>query len=370
MRRIGRYEVTGEIARGGMGAVLRARDPALRRDVAIKVMLEGESLERRVSREGPLPAPEALRVTEVLARAIAHAHAHGVLHRDLKPANVLVGRDGTPFVTDFGLAREVEPDEASRALSHSGVGLGTPGYWPPEQAFGQRERIGPRSDVYGLGATLHALLTGEPPYAAPSLIELLCAMQQQDPPPPSSRRPGLSPEVDALVRRALARDPDDRWPSAEAFADALAAARRRRRRARRARWPVVAGAADRLGLVAVVAVGVAIRSGASGAPAPPTAPGPAAEVASAGTPGAGHGDALRAAAAALEAGRRDDAGARLRMLPRRYAGPEAPLVADGYAGESVAGTPPSARNRYPAPRTVSIDARPNGRSTFSRRYRT
>ncbi|MBX3468511.1 MAG: serine/threonine protein kinase [Planctomycetes bacterium] len=286
--RIGRYEVLGEVARGGFGVVLRARDPALSREVAIKLLLagagasdtqrrrferevgalarlrhpnivsvheagsiregpyivmdfvDGESLDQRLARLGPLPVREALRLMETVARAIEHAHTRGVLHRDLKPGNVLVDRTGTPLVTDFGLAREVDPRLSATALSRSGASLGTPGYWPPEQAYGRLADIGPRSDVYALGATLYALLTGQPPYEAPSIVELMGRMTAP-PTPPSALRPEVPPALDAVVLRALAAEPAERHATAGALADALAECRRRSRappaRASRSRSP-------------------------------------------------------------------------------------------------------------------------------------
>ncbi|MCO5170005.1 MAG: serine/threonine protein kinase, partial [Planctomycetes bacterium] len=292
--RIGRYEVLGEVARGGFGVVLRARDPALSRDVAIKLLLagaganetqrrrferevdalarlrhpnivsvhqagsiregpyivmdfvDGESLDQRLARDGPLPVREALRVMELVARAIDHAHGRGVLHRDLKPGNVLVDRTGAAMVTDFGLSREVDPRLSASALSRSGAAIGTPGFWPPEQAYGRLDAIGPRSDVYGLGATLYALLTGGPPYEAPSLVELMGRMTAP-PPPPSTARPEVPAAVDAAVLRALAHDPAERHASAGALADALAECRRRTRGGgapeRRSPWPLALAAA-------------------------------------------------------------------------------------------------------------------------------
>lgn len=272
--RLGRYEVKGEVARGGFGVVLRAYDPALLRDVAIKVLLggagagelqrkrfereinalarlrhpnivavheagvaregpfvvmdfvDGRSLEDRLAQEGPLPLRDALRLMETVGRAIGHAHGQGVLHRDLKPGNVLVDHAGAALVTDFGLAREIDPHLSTTMLSRSGASLGTPGYWPPEQAYGQLERIGPTCDVYGLGATLYALLTGEPPYSAPGIIELM-GLMASPPEPPSSLRPEVPPALDAVVLRALAHEPGDRYPSAEAFVTALTDIRRR-----------------------------------------------------------------------------------------------------------------------------------------------
>jgi tetratricopeptide (TPR) repeat protein len=388
--RIGRYEVLGELARGGMGVVLRAHDPALRRDVAIKVLLrgagasdlqrrrferevaalarlrhpnvvavhehgvapqgpfvvmdliQGESLEARLARAGPLPVREALRLTDQVARAVAHAHAAGILHRDLKPANVLLAQDGTPLVTDFGLARDLDPSGSTSALSKTGVGLGTPGFWPPEQAYGQRDQVGPASDVYGLAATLYALLTGQPPYDAPSVIELLGLMT--DPPaPPSRLRPGLSPALDAVVLKGLAHDPAARYPTVEAFADALAQVRRQAHAAPSQETAALPARAPTLllalaGVAAVVSVGAAAAWGLRPRPPAPRAtteppapvatssPSPVSETATeppapvATTPTETPApDPLAAARAALAAGRADEA---LRLLAGAPPGPD------------------------------------------------
>jgi tetratricopeptide (TPR) repeat protein len=361
--KIGRYEVVGEVARGGMGVVLRARDDLLRREVAIKVLLagvtanelqrkrferevnalarlrhpnivlvheagqaregpyvvmdfiDGESLESRLARAGPLPLREALRLMEAIAGAIDHAHTQGILHRDLKPANIIVDRAGVPHVTDFGLARDVDPRESLAALSRSGVSIGTPGFWPPEQAYGLKAKIGPASDVYGLGATLYALLTGDPPYDAPSLVEVLGLMTMPVK-PPSQLRPEVSPALDAVVLRAMAHEPEDRYPSAAAFAEALADARRRAVPAdagRRRGVMVAAGALAALALGGVAvgvtrglereedAVAVVTTSAAPSPSEPEPEPEPATEVAPAPVDPAA--DAFEAAKAALAAGR-------------------------------------------------------------------
>jgi len=266
--RIGRYELEGEIARGGMGAVFRARSPA-GDPVALKVLLpdprgdatrtkrflregelvarlrhpaivavrdvgedrghlflamdliEGESLQRRIGRDGPLAPAEAVRIARAVAEALEHAHRAGILHRDVKPANVLLGPDGAVFLTDFGLARDVDASLSQEQLSRTGHFLGTPGYWPPEQASGDKDRIGPRSDVYALGATLWATLIGRPPFEGETLLEVVDATENQAAQPPGALRAGVGRALDRVVLRALAKDPADRYPSAAAFAEAL-----------------------------------------------------------------------------------------------------------------------------------------------------
>lgn len=258
---LGRWQVEREVARGATAVVLRGHDPRQPdRPVAIKLfhpaanperaarearalarlrhphvvtlheagvdqgrlylvldLVEGESLQARLDRAGPLELREALALARDLAGALAAAHAEGILHRDVKPDNVLLGREGRVWLSDFGLARL----EEEAGLSVSGQMLGTPGYWPPEQAAGQRQRIGPASDVYALGATLHAALTGGPPFEAESLVEALQKVLETPPSPPSARRHGVPSEVDALVLRCLEKDPAARPASAVALAREL-----------------------------------------------------------------------------------------------------------------------------------------------------
>jgi tetratricopeptide (TPR) repeat protein/predicted Ser/Thr protein kinase len=259
VQQIGRYEVLEEIARGGMGVVFKALDPVSKRKVAIKVLLspdpdprflqeirslarlqhpgivafydmaqdhagrdfvvmelvEGESLQSRLRRDGPLPVDEALDLTQQLAEAIDYAHQRGVLHRDLKPHNVLVTPDGRVKLTDFGLGKVVNQTvELSKpSLTLEGELMGTPAYMPPEQAAGEKDRMGPASDVYSLGATLYALLTGKPPFEAEGAMALVYAVLEKQPDPPSKHRSEIPPEVDALVLRCLAKEPGDRYAS-------------------------------------------------------------------------------------------------------------------------------------------------------------
>ncbi len=258
MKKIGQYEVVAELARGAMGVVYRAREPALGRDVALKRLhrgvdasgsargrfarearalarlshpnivavhfvgedqgapflvmdlVEGTTLATILQQRGALPPREAMEVTRKLARALAHAHGIGIVHRDVKPANVLIGADGEPRLTDFGLAKDTTVDASTTAaLSVAGGVLGTPGFWPPEQAKGELDRIGPRSDVFALGATLYAMLTGGPPYAGATLMEVVHAMQRP-PAPPSAANAAVDPALDALVLRCLDPDPEER----------------------------------------------------------------------------------------------------------------------------------------------------------------
>ena len=215
IRYFGDYEIIREIARGGMGVVFEARQVSLNRTVALKMILagqlanetdvkrfyteaeaaanldhpgivpifevgqhegqhyfsmgfvEGQSLAQRLA-DGPLPSREAAELIRRVSEAIEYAHQRGVIHRDLKPANILLDQSGNPRVTDFGLAKKVQGDSG---LTGSGQIMGTPSYMPPEQAGGKRGEVGPAADVYALGATLYALLTGRPPFQAATAMD-------------------------------------------------------------------------------------------------------------------------------------------------------------------------------------------------------
>ena len=249
-----------------MGAVYRAHDPRLERTVAIKVLLSatddrqrqrlqtearslarlrhpnivevfdigvtgrfpyvvmefvpGTSLQRQLDLRQRLPPEEAARIVRKLAGAMEYAHASGVLHRDIKPDNVLVADDGEPRLTDFGLAKDLR-DASGRQLSTTGQFLGTPGFWPPEQAQGEVAQIGVGSDVYALGATLYALLAGRPPFLEASAWE--CALATVETPAPSLAESGVQvpAELETICRRCLEKSPADRYPSAGALAEAL-----------------------------------------------------------------------------------------------------------------------------------------------------
>jgi eukaryotic-like serine/threonine-protein kinase len=264
-RSFSEYELLEEIGQGGMGVVYKARQQGLDRVVALKVIkggthidstlrerfatearalgriqhpnivqiyeigeedgcpffsmefLEGGSLAARIEREVPA-AEEAAQITETLATAIEAAHQAGVLHRDLKPANVLLGRDGTLKVTDFGLAKQIEDDSGQ---TPSGAVLGTPSYMAPEQARGQNREVAATTDVYALGATLYELLTGVPPFRGPTQLDTVLMVLGREPVPPSRLRPGLSRDLEAVCLKCLQKSPARRYPSAQALADDL-----------------------------------------------------------------------------------------------------------------------------------------------------
>ncbi len=253
---VGRYVLLGELGRGGMGAVYRAWDPQLQRPVALKVLLDagGASTTERFLREASSAARlqdpgivrvldagthagkpflvmelvegesfaamlhgepelrEAVRIVREVALAVASAHAAGVIHRDIKPANVLVDRAGRARLTDFGLVRIV----GAKSLTMTGQVLGTPGYMAPEQAAGEKERHGPASDVYSLGAMLYRVITGKTPFQDLGVAQVLFS----SPPHPRSLNPAADPKLSALALACLATDPEKR-PTAPQLAQDL-----------------------------------------------------------------------------------------------------------------------------------------------------
>src|SRR5215210_2953453 len=261
-----RYELQELAGSGGMSSVYRAYDRLLERVVAIKVLHEqysndpeyverfrreaqaiarlshpnivtvidrgeheghqyivfehvpGENLKEAVQRLGPLPVGRALALAHQAARGLAFAHQHGVVHRDVKPHNVLIDTEGTAKVTDFGIARSAEREDG---ITETGTVLGTSDYLAPEQAAGQR--VDACSDQYSLGALLYELLAGDVPYPAPNVVT--AAMRHLNDPVPSVRavRPEISARVDAVVRRAMAKRPEDRYPTTDALIGALEA---------------------------------------------------------------------------------------------------------------------------------------------------
>jgi hypothetical protein len=270
-----RYRGPQPIGKGGMGDIYRATDSTLGRAVAIKILAEryaedddvrgrftrealaaarlsgdpntitiydvgehaarpyivmeymsGGSLEEKL-RDGPAPPGEALRWLEQAALALDHAHAEGVVHRDVKPGNVLLDRDGNVHVADFGIASAAGMD----SLTMTGTVMGTAGYLSPEQAQG--ERATPASDCYGLGVVAFELLTGERPYTGDSITAEASAHVHAPVPSAAERNPNLPPEIDDVFRRALAKDPSERFASCAelvaALRDALATAAGRTR---------------------------------------------------------------------------------------------------------------------------------------------
>jgi len=257
----GPYRVVAPLGRGGMAAVYRAHDPALDRDVALKVLpaeflhdpafaarfkqeaqvaaklehphivpvhafgieqgrpwmamrrLAGGSLAERV-RRGPLPPREAAEALRGVADALDYAHARGIVHRDVKPANVLLDEAGRAYLADFGIARMLE---GSPVVTATGLIQGSPTYMAPEQAMGTKvDRL---ADVYSIGVMAFECLTGRAPYTGTTPVAILMKHVQEPVPEPAPAE--LAPALAAVVRRCLAKAPADRWPSAGAFAAAL-----------------------------------------------------------------------------------------------------------------------------------------------------
>ncbi|HVS36174.1 MAG TPA: serine/threonine-protein kinase, partial [Gemmataceae bacterium] len=261
----GRYRIVKVLGQGGMGTVYHAHDIQLHRPVALKVMrfgrddpaliarffreaqiaaafthphlcpvydfarqgdvhyltmplLGGEPLSAFLKREGRMDPVAAARLTAFTARAVHEAHRAGVIHRDLKPANVMLNERGEPVVMDFGLARRIDPVDARTTAP--GALVGTPAYMAPEQIAGGTDAGGPAQDVYSLGVMLYEMLTGELPFGG-DVLEVLKSALTGDPEPPSRRRPDLDPRLDRICLTAMSREPSARFPSMEAFAEAL-----------------------------------------------------------------------------------------------------------------------------------------------------
>ncbi|HMO87447.1 MAG TPA: protein kinase [Lacipirellulaceae bacterium] len=272
------------MGRGGMGVVYKARDLKLNRDVAIKMILggvaagssafqrflneaaalaaiqhpsivqvhergewqglpyfvmefcAGGSLTDQV-REQPLDGRAAATVVEQLARGVGAAHSRGILHRDLKPDNVLFAADGTPKISDFGLAKQFEENPLADArgsdnpsrdrkgaggdLTRTGAVMGTPSYMAPEQARGESKRVGPAAEVWALGAILYRLTTGRPPFLGANAVETIRQVVDAEPISPSDLTPGLPRDVATIALKCLQKDPTKRYASAGDLADDL-----------------------------------------------------------------------------------------------------------------------------------------------------
>ncbi len=261
-RRFGDYELLEKIGIGGMGVIYKARQVSLDRIVALKMILrvrhnrerfrmeaesaaslshpnivsiyeigehekgrpffsmqliEGCDLKEYLS-EHPISSTEAARITETVARAVHYAHQRGILHRDLKPANVLMDANGQPHITDFGLAKPIERDTE---LTRTGMIMGTPGYMSPEQASGKVKNLTIATDVYGLGAILYSLLTGDAPFTGDSSLELLRRVVDERPTSPRARKPGLERDIETVCMKCLEKSPERRYASPQLLADDL-----------------------------------------------------------------------------------------------------------------------------------------------------
>jgi serine/threonine protein kinase len=257
------YEVLEELGRGGMGVVYKARQKGLERDVALKMILSGahagaDEIRRfRTEAEAiaklqhpnvvqvfeigehqgqpfislelcagggldsrlagtPMPAGEAAKLVRQLAGAVQAAHEAQVVHRDLKPANVLLTADGTPKITDFGLAKKLD----EQGLTRTGAVVGTASYLAPEQASGAKD-VGPLADVYSLGAILYECLTGRPPFKAATMLDTLEQVVQQTPAPPRLLNPNVPEDLETVCLKCLEKEPHRRYASAEQVAEEL-----------------------------------------------------------------------------------------------------------------------------------------------------
>jgi serine/threonine protein kinase len=276
----GRYTVQRLLGRGGMGAVFLAHDTQLERPVALKIptfrgalsagqkerflrearavaalrhphicpvfdvdeeqgvlylttaYIDGHTLATHL-KNGPMEPTRAAELIRKVALGMEEAHERGTIHRDLKPANLMIDQDGEPVVMDFGLARKAEDEDDPRADSRRPAGpadsgltqvgsiLGTPAYMPPEQARGDLAAIGPRSDVYALGAVLYECLTGRRPFDGPDTASVIQKILHVPPPRPREYARDLDPALERVCLKCLAKDPVDRYPSMAAFAGAL-----------------------------------------------------------------------------------------------------------------------------------------------------
>jgi serine/threonine-protein kinase len=275
----GSYALERELGRGGMATVFLAHDLRHDRPVALKVLhpqlaaslgherfqreirlaarlqhphilsvhdsgetaghlwftmpfVEGESLRDRLRRERQLPLDDAHRITAEAARALDYAHQHGIVHRDIKPENILLTRDGSTLVADFGIARAVgggdTAEEAARRsggqaegrLTATGLVGGTPAYMSPEQAAGERT-LDARTDVYALGAVLYEMLAGEPPFTGPTAQAMVIRRMSEPPPSVRRLRPSVPDGVEEAIRRALAPIAADRFAGTGQFVQAL-----------------------------------------------------------------------------------------------------------------------------------------------------
>jgi tetratricopeptide (TPR) repeat protein/tRNA A-37 threonylcarbamoyl transferase component Bud32 len=260
----GPFRILHEIGRGGMGVVYRARETALNRDVALKILLAGErataeqasrflrearsaghlshpnivpvfaagsergvpyfamefiegaSLED-IARE-PIEPRRAVEIVRDVARALHYSHLRGIVHRDIKPANILIDREGRPRITDFGLAKVLGDPTG---LTVEGTTLGTPAYMSPEQAAGKSDTVGPSSDLYSLGAVFYETLTGRPPFQAETPFHLMAMIQSEAPALPRRLRAGVPRDAERVCLKALEKDPTRRYSGMGEFADDL-----------------------------------------------------------------------------------------------------------------------------------------------------
>jgi serine/threonine protein kinase len=262
--KLGKYKIVEEVGRGGFAAVYKAVDTTLKRTVALKCLaphllwdptfvqrfqreaevaanldhpnivtiyevsqtegvyfiamqfLEGRTLSQILEAEGPLPVSRVQAIIEQIASALDYAHARGFVHRDIKPSNIIVADDGRVTLTDFGLVKAGEGTK----LSATGVVFGTPEYMSPEQAEGM-EDLDARSDVYSLGVAIYEMLTGKVPFGGTTPLSVMRGHADRPPRRPSEINPDVSPAVEAVLLKALAKKREERYQSAGEIAAAL-----------------------------------------------------------------------------------------------------------------------------------------------------
>ena len=262
---LGDYELLEEVGRGGQGVVFRARQKSLNRTVALKVIslgqwaskahlkrfrreaeaaasldhpgivpiyevgerdgscyfsmkfVEGGQLDE-VVRRTPMSIRQAAELIAKVARTVHYAHEHGILHRDIKPGNILLDEKGEPHLTDFGLARLLDTESS---VTRTMEVLGTPSYMAPEQAAGETTKLSKRTDVYGLGAVLYQLLTGQPPFAGGTTYETIRLLLDTEPRQPRLLNPKIDRDLSTICLKCLEKDPQRRYSSALALAEDL-----------------------------------------------------------------------------------------------------------------------------------------------------
>jgi serine/threonine protein kinase len=262
---IGRYHILEQLGVGGMAVVYKGLDTTLKRHVAIKLILPNnrrpEKIFIRFKREAhilarlshfnilkifdtgkhqnlpylvmeylpggtlkerlgkPIPWQEAVRLLIPIGEALAYAHKEKVIHRDVKPSNILLTSNGQPMLTDFGIAKILLDNEEAADLTGVGMGIGTPAYMSPEQSQGKD--VDARTDVYALGVVLYEMITGQKPYTANTPSSILLKQVTEPLPPPSSFVQNLPADVEKILIKALAKDPEDRYQNMSQFRSAL-----------------------------------------------------------------------------------------------------------------------------------------------------